>query len=159
MPKPVTRRDASVNGMQEPADASKSSSEKASCLQTDLQVARERGKKRNLSSYSLRRHSKQPKYKSLYTLQHSANISEYFIRGWMQQKHQDCSGIPRSVTGLSYRNRCSADRSQRTEGNCCASPSASSAGGRPGGSDPRERDTAGLETGEPGPVLRAPAAR
>lgn len=33
-------RDASVNEMQEPADRSKSSPEKASCLQTDLQVVK-----------------------------------------------------------------------------------------------------------------------
>lgn len=116
MPKPGTGRDASVNGMREPADASKSSSEQASCLQTDLQVARERGEKRNLSSYSLKRHSKQPKYKSLYTLQHSTNISEYFTRGWMPQKHRDCSGILRSITGLSYPNRCSGTgHSERKE--------------------------------------------
>lgn len=74
-------RDASVNEMQEPADRSKSSPEKASCLQTDLQVVRGIKKNKNLPSYSFRRHSKQPKDKSLYTLQHGAKILEYFIRG------------------------------------------------------------------------------
>lgn len=74
-------RDASVNEMQEPVDRSKSSPEKASCLQTDLQVVRGIKKNKNLPSYSFRRHSKQPKDKSLYTVQHGAKIPECSIRG------------------------------------------------------------------------------